>query len=166
MTASTRSSAERLPRVPSVARSSSLTTYIQATAQTSISLSRMQIRARSRFHVMCRIKRHQHAKYPPIVQRTILRIMQEGLANAYRHASASQVSIDVRRLSARLHIIITDNGQGISGVLPASQRPSCAGVGIRGIRMRLTQLGGRLRISAPPEGGTRLHAMLPTDTRD
>jgi signal transduction histidine kinase len=117
--------------------------------------------------LLCKVRMdRKHAKYPPLVQRTILRIVQEGLANAYRHASASRVSIDVRDLGARLHIVVADDGQGISSVLSPSQRPSRAGVGIRGIRMRLTQLGGRLRISAPRKGGTRLHAVLPTDKID
>ena len=117
--------------------------------------------------LLCKVRMdRKHAKYPPLVQRTILRIVQEGLANAYRHASASRVSIDVRRLGARLHIVVADDGQGITSVLSPSQRPSRAGVGIRGIRMRLAQLGGRLRISAPRKGGTRLHAVLPTDKID
>ena len=56
--------------------------------------------------LLCKLRMdRKHAKYPPPVQRTILRIVQEGLANAYRHASASRVSIDVRRLGARLHIV-------------------------------------------------------------
>ena len=86
--------------------------------------------------LLCKVRMdRKHAKYPPLVQRTILRIVQEGLANAYRHASASRVSIDVRRLGARVHVVVADNGQGITSALLPSQRPSRAGVGIRGIRM-------------------------------
>jgi two-component system NarL family sensor kinase/two-component system sensor histidine kinase UhpB len=105
----------------------------------------------------------KHAKYQALVKRTVLRIVQEGLANAYRHASALQVSIDIRRLGTRLHIVIADDGRGIPHEFQQRQRPTRAGVGISGMRMRLTQLGGRLRISVPPKGGTRLHAVLPTD---
>jgi PAS domain S-box-containing protein len=117
---------------------------------------------RSRLHCKLRVDR-KHARYPPLVQKSILRIVQEGLANAYRHASASRVSIELRCLGARLHLVIADNGQGITRVPLRSQRPARPGVGIRSIQMRLTQLGGRLRIDVPSKGGTRLHAILPTD---
>jgi len=99
-------------------------------------------------------------------QRTIFRIVQEGLANAYRHASATRVSVALRRIGPWLHLIINDDGQGVTikakdGLYPLL-RP---GVGIRGIRMRLHQLGGRLSISRLRAGGTRLHAALPIDSR-
>jgi signal transduction histidine kinase len=114
--------------------------------------------------LLCKLRvDRKHARYPPLVQQAILRIVQEGLANAYRHALASRVSIEMRRLGARLHLVIVDNGQGITRWLSRSQRPSRPGVGIRGIRMRLKRLGGRLRIDAPAQGGTRLHAIIPTD---
>jgi glucose-6-phosphate-specific signal transduction histidine kinase len=84
-------------------------------------------------------------------------------ANAYRHASASRISIEVRLFATRLHVVVADNGDGITGVSPSSQRPSSrAGVGILGIRIRLTQLGGRLRITEP----TNEAACRPADGHD
>ena len=104
----------------------------------------------------------QGDKFPLRLQRPIFRIVQEALANAYRHASASEVSVELRRIGASLHVIITDNGRGIEGSGKRKQHPSLRpGVGIRGIKMRLQRLGGRLRISRPPAGGTRIHAVLP-----
>jgi len=99
-------------------------------------------------------------KLPLALQRSILRIVQEGLSNVYRHASASVVSVELRHIGPRLHIIITDNGAGVDAI-PANVRPSRLGAGIRGIEMRLKRLGGRLKLSRPPAGGTRLHATLP-----
>jgi PAS domain S-box-containing protein len=96
------------------------------------------------------------------VQQTVFRVIQEALANAYRHASATQISIEIRHIGGLLHVVISDNGRGMSNAFHDGLRPSRAGVGIRGIRMRVNGLGGRLRISTPPTGGTRLHAVLPT----
>ncbi|MGE3703457.1 MAG: sensor histidine kinase [Hyphomicrobiaceae bacterium] len=82
------------------------------------------------------------------------------MSNVYRHASASTVSVELRHIGPRLHIIITDNGAGVDAI-PANVRPSRLGAGIRGIEMRLKRLGGRLKLSRAPAGGTRLHAALP-----
>ena len=98
-------------------------------------------------------------KLPVALQRSIYRIVQEGLGNAYRHASATAVSVELRHISGRLHVIITDNGRGLDAT--ATGPPPRLGVGIRGIEMRLDRLGGRLKLSRPPSGGTRLHAVLP-----
>ena len=101
-------------------------------------------------------------KFPVRLQRPVFRIVQEALANAYRHASASQVSVELRRIGGLLHVIVADNGRGIERNFERRQHPSRPpGVGIRGIRMRLNRLGGRLRISQPRAGGTRIHAVLP-----
>ena len=97
---------------------------------------------------------------PLALQRSIFRIVQEALANVYRHASASAVSVALRHISGRLHIIIADNGRGIEAISATGRQPR-QGVGIRGIDIRLKQLGGRLKISRPRSGGTRLHAVLP-----
>ncbi len=93
------------------------------------------------------------------VQRSIFRIVQEALSNAYRHASASAVFVQLRQIGGRLHIIITDNGIGLDAI---QQR---LGTCIRGIEMRVKRVGGRLRLSRPLGGGTRLHAVLPIDAQ-
>jgi PAS domain S-box-containing protein len=101
-------------------------------------------------------------RLPARLQRSVFRIVQEGLANAYRHASASKVTVTVRRIGPVLHVIISDDGRGMDeGRQRLQSPPGRPGVGIRGIRMRLSQMNGRLRITRPPSGGTRLHAVLP-----
>jgi PAS domain S-box-containing protein len=95
------------------------------------------------------------------VQQLVFRIVQEGLINVYRYASASQVSIELRHIGGLLHVIITDNGRGMGSEALRKRHPAGTGVGIRGIRMRLRQLGGRLRISPRATGGTRIHAVVP-----
>jgi signal transduction histidine kinase len=108
--------------------------------------------------------RTNNDKLPVRVQRAVFRIVQEALANVYRHASASKASVELRRVGAQLHVIVTDNGRGIDD-RREPHKPHRPGVGIRGIRMRVNQLGGRLRISRPQTGGTRIHAVLPVTTR-
>jgi PAS domain S-box-containing protein len=90
-------------------------------------------------------------------QKCIFRIVQEGLANVYRHASASRATVELRWMAKTLHIIITDNGAGLRSSRRSLPR---AGVGIGGIRSRLRELGGDIRISRAFSGGTRVHAVL------
>ena len=89
-------------------------------------------------------------KLPLRIQRSLFRIVQEALANVHRHARATHVSVELRYAGDRLHLLITDNGRGMSG----GQRgtPMSDGVGIYGIRARARQLGGDLTIRTGPQG--------------
>ena len=69
---------------------------------------------------------------PYEVQRTLLRIVPEGLANIHRHAAATRAAVQLRFIRGRLHLIIKDNGHGFGRateaglslvvVLPGSMR--------------------------------------------
>ena len=93
-------------------------------------------------------------------QRSLLRIVQEALANVHRHASATNASIELRRLRGHVHLVITDDGHGLSEFDGEAGAPLHLGVGIRGIKARVTQLGGDLRLHTAPSG-TRIHAAIP-----
>jgi signal transduction histidine kinase len=93
---------------------------------------------------------------PPELQRAILRVVQEALTNVHRHASASHVSVDARTMSGRLVVRIRDDGYGMAG----PDGPVRFGVGIAGMRARLEQFGGDLRIRTG-RGGTVVVASVP-----
>ena len=116
---------------------------------------------RSGLAIKLRVDRNSE-KLPLTLRRLIFRIVQEGLGNVYRRASGSAVSVTLRHLRGRLHIIITGNGRGLDAT-SATVRPPRLGVGIRGIEMRLKRFGGRLKLSNPRSGGTRLHIILPLE---
>ena len=100
-------------------------------------------------------------KLPFRMQRALFRILQEALANVHRHASASQVSVDLRRIAGRLHLVITDNGRNAGGTSEHEGRASLRpGVGIRGIGARVRQFGGDLRIRMGSRG-TTVHTVVP-----
>jgi two-component system, NarL family, sensor kinase len=100
---------------------------------------------------------------PFVLQRPVFRVIQEALANVYRHASASRVSVDLKYLLGHLHVVVRDNGRGMKGAGRHQRQPcepSCLGVGIPGIRARLRQFGGKLVIKSGRRG-TMLHAVVP-----
>lgn len=77
----------------------------------------------------------------------------EALANAVKHADASSVTISVGVKDQTLFLEIVDNGSGGAD--------ETAGTGLRGLADRVEAHGGRLRVTSPAGGGTRVNAELP-----
>jgi signal transduction histidine kinase len=91
--------------------------------------------------------------------RALLRVAQEALANVHRHADASRVVVELRRQHGGLHLIVADDGHGISSAAPG-EGGAPIGVGIPGMRARIAGLGGRFVIRSNGRG-TLVHAALP-----
>lgn len=92
---------------------------------------------------------------PDAVDRTAYRIVQESLTNTARHAAAATASIRIDYRSDAVAIQIDDDGTADPG---AELVP---GVGLLGMRERVTALGGRLRAEPRVEGGFTVQAELP-----
>jgi signal transduction histidine kinase len=98
----------------------------------------------------------------PVRGVTLLRLVQEGLANAAKHAGArATVRLSVRVDPAAVHLLISDDGPGAAaptGHGPTRHGP--AGHGLTGMRERVDLLGGVLE-AGPAGRGWRLSAELP-----
>jgi two-component system, NarL family, sensor kinase len=98
---------------------------------------------------------------PVDLQRALFRIVQEGLANVHRHAKASQVILNLRLTSDQVILFVADNGHGMrSRRGETGVRQATLGVGIPGMRIRLSQFGGSLRIRSGRRG-TIIRATAP-----
>lgn len=93
---------------------------------------------------------------PAPLQHAALRIIQEALMNAHRHAQARRVSVGLAVDAEQLTVSVADDGRG----LPSDRGELCIGVGIPGMRARARQFGGDLAISSDGSG-TRIVAKLP-----
>jgi signal transduction histidine kinase len=100
----------------------------------------------------------EDAAVPSAVGGAAFRIVQEALTNVLRHADASSASVRVRTRSDGLDIEVTDDGPG-NGV------GVTAGHGLRGMAERAAALGGRVQAGPREEGGWRVHAVLPLNSR-
>src|SRR5262249_53798234 len=89
----------------------------------------------------------------PLRAQALYRCVQEGLTNAVRHGQARRVSVRIERTTAALAVEVSDGGRGASSVT--------RGLGLRGMRGRIEQCGGRLAVEARPGAGARLRATLP-----
>jgi PAS domain S-box-containing protein len=87
------------------------------------------------------------------VQRALLRVIQEALTNAYRHAAASRLIIDLRVRADTLKLRVLDDGCGLScGVRKAAEGGALLGVGVTGMRARMVRFGGSLRLLSHARG--------------
>ncbi|MGV9378997.1 sensor histidine kinase [Nonomuraea sp. NPDC003707] len=92
---------------------------------------------------------------PPEVDRAAYRIVQEALTNVSRHAGGAAASVRVDFGGDELVVQVDDDG------LASRDAPTVPGVGLLGMRERVTALGGRLRAEPRPEGGFTVRAELP-----
>jgi signal transduction histidine kinase len=99
----------------------------------------------------------QRHDLPAAVGRTVYRIVQESLTNIARHAAAATASVRIDCRPDALVIRIDDDGKATPDTAPTP------GVGLLGMRERVTALGGRLRAEPRGEGGFTVQAELPVD---
>ena len=99
----------------------------------------------------------------PETELALYRITQEALTNTVRHAQAHRVDVHLR-FAFTLTLTITDDGIG-PPINPLVGRPN-GGLGILGMRERLTHLGGTLTIHGGACGGTVVEASVPSVGRE
>jgi len=95
----------------------------------------------------------------PSVQQDLLRIAQEAISNAIRHARPTAISVSLRRNPPNLVLKIKDNGSGI-----ADGRSSGEGFGFANMRTRAKNLGAELDIRSTAGSGTSFVVRLPLDS--
>jgi signal transduction histidine kinase len=92
---------------------------------------------------------------PAEVDQAGYRVVQEALTNVARHAGAATAQIHVEYAPAQLTVSVTDDGQA------STVRPVTPGVGLRGMRERVTGLGGTLHAAPRDDGGFAVRATFP-----
>jgi signal transduction histidine kinase len=94
------------------------------------------------------------AQRPPAeVELAVFRIVQEALANAVRHAGATQIRISGEASADAIDLVVADDGRGISdAAVVASQR--AGHMGLASMRGRAAAIGAELRVEPLPGRGT------------
>jgi signal transduction histidine kinase len=95
---------------------------------------------------------------PHQVQQHLLRIAQEAISNAIRHANPTFLNVLLQSNSTELVLEIDDNGRGMA----TAQLGSSEGFGLANMRERAKGLGAELDIRAAPGGGTSVIVRLPS----
>jgi signal transduction histidine kinase len=94
------------------------------------------------------------------VSATLLRIAQEALSNAARHAAATRVGVTLSFLGDEVILDIRDDGRGFDP-LALPDRTRTGGFGLDGMSARAERIAGSLTIEAEPGHGTALSARVP-----
>jgi len=94
---------------------------------------------------------------PPAVEHAILRVAQEAVANAARHAGPARITVGFHAIGGRAVLEVADDGRGFDVTAPRAGN----GLGLHTMRDRVTELGGLLTVDSVPGDGTRVRAWFP-----
>ena len=93
---------------------------------------------------------------PDIYNITLYRVLQEALTNVIKHSQATQAWVELSVEDQMIALTVQDNGRGF-----AEGEPQSNGIGLTGLRERLTIAGGTLAINSSPKRGTILSIQVP-----
>ena len=95
----------------------------------------------------------------PFVRDEVYRIGREALANAFQHAKATTIEVEIDHQQKEFRLTIRDNGVGMDQPVSSSGRPGHWG--LAGMRERAKGLGGQLEIESHPGRGTEVTLIVP-----
>jgi signal transduction histidine kinase len=99
------------------------------------------------------------SKLPEEMEQHLLRIAQEAVTNALKHAGASRIGVTLHLDACNLLLRIKDDGRGFDQRDVFSSR--AGHFGVIGMRERAERLGGELRLASNPGEGTEVEVKVP-----
>ena len=101
-------------------------------------------------------------RLPRDVELSIFRIVQECLTNVHRHSGSATATVRLSHKAGEVQLQVSDQGRGIKREIQDKFREGkSSGVGLRGMRERIRQLGGKMQIQSSSDSGTSIVAFLP-----
>jgi ligand-binding sensor domain-containing protein/signal transduction histidine kinase len=100
--------------------------------------------------------RHLH----PILRDEVYRIVGEAMRNAFRHADAKQIEVEIRYDEQQLRVRVRDNGKGIAPKLIGDDGRE-GHFGLRGMRERAKLIGGKLTVWSELDSGAEVELSIP-----
>jgi signal transduction histidine kinase len=94
---------------------------------------------------------------PPLGMATdvvLLRAAQEAFTNIRKHSQANTVAVALSSIDCGVRLSVADNGIGLSDGY-------AEGFGLRGMRARAAQVGGKMSVTPTPGGGTTVTVEVP-----
>jgi signal transduction histidine kinase len=86
----------------------------------------------------------------------VLHIVKEAVHNAYKHSGEEQVTLRLIKGTDNFLILISDDGLGF-----LTEEVSSRGLGLKGMRERISELNGTIKILSKPSSGTKIEIKIP-----
>ena len=99
-------------------------------------------------------------RLPSDMELVVFRLIQECLTNIHRHSGSKTASIRIAREESQVAVEVRDQGNGMASERLVEIHSGGSGVGIRGMRERLRQFKGEMKIESAA-GGTRIFVTIP-----
>jgi signal transduction histidine kinase len=100
-------------------------------------------------------------RFSPEVETAVFRVIQECLTNVHRHSKSASAAIRLEHTGAHIAVQVSDEGEGIpADKLDKIYSSGVTGVGLRGMRERITSLGGSFEVLSSASG-THVKAVIP-----
>lgn len=118
-------------------------------------------------HLELALQQVSGIRLDPEIERTVIGIVREALANIRKHANASAVRVEVRQDGEELRVLVADDGQGFQPTLTGEsldlplQNEHDRHFGVKQMRELAQELGGSLTITSQPGAGARVEAIVP-----
>jgi len=90
----------------------------------------------------------------PVLLDDVYRIGREAIVNAFQHAGATSIEVEVEYAANRLRMLVQDNGRGIDAKMLQAGKPGHWG--LKGIRERAERIGAKLSLLSNPGAGTQV----------
>jgi signal transduction histidine kinase len=94
---------------------------------------------------------------PALIERETYYVLREALTNVTRHSHASRVEIQLKRMNGTLKGSLADDGVGFD----QSNLRSEKGLGLSGMKERMSKIGGELLVESSPGYGTKISFVVP-----
>jgi signal transduction histidine kinase len=98
---------------------------------------------------------------PDATRIALLRILQEALLNARKHAQAQHMIVTMLFEGDTLRLTVKDDGRGFSPSELQVRPPEASSAGLQSMRARVQALGGEFRVQTGPDQGTNVEATIP-----
>ena len=96
----------------------------------------------------------------PILRDEVYRITGEAMRNAFRHADAKQIEVEIRYDERQIRLRVRDDGKGIDPKLMSADGRE-GHFGLRGMRERAKLIGGKLTVWSELDSGTEVELSIP-----
>jgi signal transduction histidine kinase len=95
----------------------------------------------------------------PIIRDEVYGVAREAVVNAFRHAQARGIDVEIAYSAKALRLVVRDDGRGIdAGILASRAVGPC---GLPGMRERAGRIGAKLRVRSRPGAGTEVELSVP-----